>query len=84
MYELNIDDIVKVKLTSHGIEELKRQYDSLPKCHPELAKFKPPEVDEEGFSEFRLDDLMSYLGRMLTLDDPHPFENTIRVEPKCR
>lgn len=77
LVKLNINQIVKVKLTKTGVDELKRQHDEL----PESLKFEfNLKVDEDGYSSFQCWQLMSTFGHMMTLGLNLPFETEILLD----
>lgn len=76
MKPFNINKNVKVKLTTYGVAELKRQHDELnDQLGGKLTEFRPPSVDAEGFSTFQLHDLMYRLGHLHYIGNTQlPFE----------
>lgn len=58
MMKLNMNDIVKVKLTSYGVDVFYHQFDEVNK-HIKSCGGKPleplmPRIDKDGFTEFQL------------------------------
>ncbi len=72
---------VKVKLTEFGINILKNNYYSFIKHHPELVdvvgKFHI-DMDEDGYTEFELFELMNIFGSYLNTDDL-PYTETMFI-----
>ena len=64
-----INDYVKVKLTSHGINVLKIEH-----ALKEGGEFIPPETDEDGCSAWKLSELMYRLGGECCDGHPAPFD----------
>lgn len=74
-FKFNVNHAVKVKLTSEGLAELKRQRDELYAYYGDyMGEFTLPKTDEEGYSEFQLWDLMYRLGRMMKMGTSIPFQ----------
>jgi repressor LexA len=81
--DFNVNHYVKVKLTERGFEELKRQGDELKKQYPRIScEFKPPAVDEDGYSKFQLHDLMWRFGHLCGICSTQPFNSNIKIEVK--
>ena len=81
MITLNINEVVQVKLTDAGREELLRQIDEFNKEFPKARlKRALPHEDKEGWSKFQLLDLMNRLGHMLSLCCEIPFEDDIKIK----
>lgn len=57
MKRLNLNSIIKVKLTDRGKDVFYHQYDS----------FRYPDVDNEGYSKFQLWDFMHIYGHTFIL-----------------
>lgn len=87
MKEFNINDCVKIKLTETGIAILKNRHDSILKAYadnPEVLKtlgeFKNPEVDENGYTEMQMWEVMNLFGNYMYNGNPDmPFETTIAI-----
>lgn len=83
--EFNINKNVKVKLNSEGyriLEEfhqqrLRRLEEAIPEY--EWRKYKPPETDNEGYSEFQMWQLMNIFGSHMGMGKKPPFELTIII-----
>lgn len=78
----NINDNVKVRLTEHGHEILRKQYDEAVKRCPALKSmlFERYKADAEGWSEFALWDLMARFGGHTFNGCTLPFDLIIRIE----
>lgn len=63
--KLNINDKVKVRLTDKGRDELRAQYEDLQLVCTSLRPYKEPVEDAEGYSEWKLWDLMSRFGELM-------------------
>ena len=71
MKQLNLNCIVKVKLTDHGKDIFYHRYDELNKASGRIIitpRF--PDVDSEGFSQFQLWDFMQVYGKHMMLAAP--------------
>lgn len=74
-FKFNANHAVKVKLTSEGLAELKRQHEELNDYYNgRFGEFTLPKTDEEGYSEFQLWDLMNRLGWMMKMGTSIPFQ----------
>ena len=87
MKEFNINDYVNIKLTEAGIAILKRRHDNILKAYagnPEVLKtlgeFKTPEVDENGYTQMQMWEVMQAFGNYMYNGDPNiPFEMNIAI-----
>lgn len=72
--KINLNDIVKVKLTEHGKNIYYHRYDSIsnPKVYGILHKY--PKVDEEGYTRMQLWDFMQAYGPYIGLAMPNVIE----------
>lgn len=74
MKQLNLNCIIKVKLTDYGKDIFYHQYDELNKCivknNGALIKPRFPDVDSEGYSKFQLWDFMHVYGKHMMLAEP--------------
>ncbi len=61
MKKININDSVLIKLTPHGINVLRERWNEVFHDDPEYP-FKPPDVDENGYSQMQLWDVMNRFG----------------------
>lgn len=80
MNKLNINHYVKVKLTDHGIECLRKNYDDLVANGMFPYGFKAPEVDGDGYSRFQMWSLMQDLGPYVRMCGTMPFEIDILID----
>ena len=63
MRKLNINELIKVKLTDLGKDVYYHQYDVVNRYYgKEIIKPHYPEVDENGFTEFQLHEFMNLYG----------------------
>ena len=75
--KINLNQMVKVKLTAEGIQALrfnhiamyKRIYNVI-----DIPSFTPPEVDAEGYSTFQLWWLMNQFGPHISLGKGNVFD----------
>jgi hypothetical protein len=85
---ININDMVRVKLTEMGKEIYFHQYDNLNKLlGKEIVKPSYPNIDSEEYSNFQLWHLMKIYGESLELgktvtNNTLPFETNILIEDK--
>lgn len=77
--KFNINDYVKVKLTDHGREIHKQQYEQWFKDMP-WYEYTPPQEDAEGWSKWQMWDLMQTFGAVLYNGCKLPFETEIEIE----
>lgn len=54
MTKINLNDIIKVKLTDRGKDIFYHQHDEFNQCARKIIKPSYPKVDEEGFTSFQL------------------------------
>lgn len=83
--KLNINSNIKVKLNDKGIEILKNEYNALKKAYPTMFEkpFKPPVVDEEGYTTMQFWKLFHYFGNQIYVgNDNLPFDNDIKISSK--
>lgn len=84
--EFNINSNVKVRLNSEGhriLEEFHHdRLQRLNEASPEFewGRYKPPETDKEGYSEFQMWHLMEVFGAHVGMAKRPPFEITIIIE----
>ena len=78
--KININDVVKVRLTEYGRKihrgNHQKFWSMLGKCD---VKYFPPEEDENGWSEWQLWDLMNEFGKHVGLGSKLPFETEIEI-----
>lgn len=71
MKALNINSIIKVKLTVKGIDIFYHQYDEINKKLKEFGcnAFEPcmPQIDEQGYTEFQLHEFMNLYGQYMVI-----------------
>ena len=73
--KININGFVKVKLTERGKEIFRKQFDYLPASYKKRhspSEFQP-KVDSKGYTEIRLNDLMSLYGEYMIPGAPKVF-----------
>ena len=71
MKKLNLNCIIKVKLTDYGKDIFYHQYDELNKASGRtIIKPQFPDVDSEGFSQFQLWNFMNLYGKHMMLTMP--------------
>ena len=80
--KININDIVKIKINEKGIDILKKEHEELKKYFPKLGDFNLQKVDEYGYTEMQLHDVMRIFGEYLTLGFDLPIETEIIVNDK--
>ena len=68
---INTKGFVKVKLTVTGLAELER------KIEDQNCEFEMPKTDENGYSIWRLSDLIYEFGYLFTCGDKRPFQEEI-------
>ncbi len=71
---LNINNIVRVRLTNSGRAALKLQHSEFL-----LGPYTPPKEDSDGWSEWQLWELMQDLGHLCRMGGELPFETTIQL-----
>ena len=78
MKKLNLNCIIKVKLTDYGKDIFYHQYDELNKYIKQNSgsPIKPrfPDVDSDGYSKFQLWDFMHVYGKCMMLTAPNVIE----------
>lgn len=77
---ININDNVKVKLTTAGINELSRQREDFVRAFPhvklgDLIK----NTDSDGYTKFQLHDLMNKFGHLMSDGSELPFHPNILI-----
>ena len=78
--KLNINECLKVKLTTAGINELSRQREEFIRAFPhiklgDLIK----NTDSDGYTKFQLHDLMNKFGHMMSVGSELPFHANILI-----
>lgn len=84
MVTFNINDCVRVKLTPHGHEIVRKRYEKLKAALPVTANFKftPPKEDSDGWSRWQVWSLMETFGEHVGLALPIPFKTSMEFEVK--
>lgn len=81
--KIHLNDTVKVKLTPHGLRHYREKQSSFNASLP--ARIKPfpidPPLDEEGFYQTQLWQLMNLFGSSLYMGGPMPFEASFKFSP---
>ena len=81
---INLNDIVKVKLTNVGKDIYYHQNDELNEVIKRrggrLLENRMPRVDEEGYTSFQLHDLMTLYGPHVAMWKQLPFETNMLYE----
>jgi hypothetical protein len=80
--DFNINHYVYVRLTPHGKECLRKNYNELASFFPDGLswEFTLPKEDKDGWSKWQMHDLMDSLGRYVGIGRQEPFETNIRME----
>lgn len=84
--EFNINEYVYVKLTDYGKEILRERRERFNEVL--ISKGIEPfttdfiKVDEDGFTQFQLWELMNIFGNFMNVSSKLPFETTIRFNKK--
>jgi len=78
----NINDYVKVKLTYHGMDILRKNHAKIFAHTYKVPDFVPPIVDEDGYTEFQMWYLMQEFGEYIYLGCENPFMHDIIIEEK--
>jgi hypothetical protein len=84
MKSINMNDLVKVRLTEKGLDYLCRKHSDLEReaaLHGfEIKSYEPPKKDLEGYSEWKLWVLMGAFGELLKYPQTiAPFEAEIKL-----
>ena len=64
MKELNLNTKLKVKLSEEGIKQIKEEYKELLSYNPELINLLIKDVDENGYREYSILELMNLFDGM--------------------
>ena len=73
--KINLNEIVKVKLTPLGAEIYYKQFDELNKqCGREICKPQMPRIDKEGYTEFQLWNFIELYGQHIGMCKPNVIE----------
>ena len=78
--KMNINNHVKVKLTTYGKEILHRQFDEFHESYLSVFReFVLPNEDADGWSEWQMWYLMKTFGGYISLGRDVPFETEIEI-----
>ena len=73
--KINLNEIIKVKLTPLGAEIYYKQFDELNKqCGREICKPQMPRIDKDGYTEFQLWHFMELYGAHIGMCKPNVIE----------
>ena len=73
--KINLNEIVKVKLTPLGAEIYYKQFDELNKeCGREICKPQMPQIDKDGYTEFQLWHFIELYGQHIGMCKPNVIE----------
>ena len=85
---VNLNDTVRVKLTSAGQDEIRRRRQAFADSYPHVKWSVEPRLDDEGFYCTSMWSLMEELGHMMHMAVELPFETkfeiVIPVPPQVR
>ncbi len=70
----NVNGCVRVRLTDHGREVLRRDHEAFWREHGVVRPYSPPAEDAEGYSRWQLWVLMEKLGQYQGVAMPLVFE----------
>jgi len=79
----DINNYVRVRITPHGKECLRKNYDELAEQYAggKLGfEFMLPKEDSDGWSEWQAWCLMKELGPHISMSGPVPFETEIQIK----
>lgn len=75
MIRINLNEMVKVKLTDLGKDIYYHQFDAMNKAYGrQICKPRFPKCDEEGYTEFQLWNFMELYGEHMGLCKPNVIE----------
>jgi hypothetical protein len=79
--KVNINDIVRVRLTDEGRAIHRRNYDALMTALPQAARFEymPPKESQDGWSEWQMWHLLQQFGLWCRMGFTPPFETVIDI-----
>lgn len=78
--KFNVNNYVRVRLTSYGKEILRKQFDEMHEKFPSaFREFALPKEDSEGWSEWQMWYLMEKFGDYIRLGGDVPFETEIDI-----
>ena len=73
--KINLNEMVKVKLTPLGAEIYYKQFDELNKeCGREICKPQMPQIDKDGYTEFQLWNFIELYGQHIGMCKPNVIE----------
>ena len=73
--KINLNEIIKVKLTPYGAEIYYKQFDELNKKYErEICKPHMPQIDKEGYTEFQLWNFIELYGQHIGMCKPNVIE----------
>ena len=73
--KINLNEMVKVKLTPLGAEIYYKQFDELNKqCGREICKPHMPQIDKDGYTEFQLWNFIELYGQHIGMCKPNVIE----------
>ena len=73
--KINLNEMVKVKLTPLGAEIYYKQFDELNKqCGREICKPQMPQIDKDGYTEFQLWNFIELYGEHIGMCKPNVIE----------
>lgn len=73
--KINLNEIVKVKLTPLGAEIYYKQFDELNnQCGREICKPQMPRIDKDGYTEFQLWHFIELYGQHIGMCKPNVIE----------
>lgn len=75
MIKVNINDVIKVKLTDLGKEIVQKNFDELQAWYPTIPLQTIYPIDDDGYTEFQLWAFMSIFGEHLYNGAPQIIEN---------
>ena len=75
MIKVNINDVIKVKLTDLGKEIVQKNFDELRAWYPTIPLQTIYPIDDDGYTEFQLWTFMSMFGEHLYNGAPQIIEN---------
>ena len=74
--KINMNEIIKVKLTPHGAEIYYKQFDELNKQYGrEICKPQMPRIDKDGYTDFQLLHFIELYGQHIGICKPNVIED---------
>jgi len=81
--KFNLNHHVKVKITEHGLECMRKKHEEICAVLPDWnIDFRPPDVDEEGYTRMQLWCVMETFGQHMGNGKKLPIETFIVLENK--